>query len=267
MGGIISVTTDFGTKDPYVGIMKGIMLTINPAATVVDITHGVEHGDIVAGALALESAFGYFPSGTIHLAVVDPGVGGSRRPIAVKTRNYSFVGPDNGLLSLAAELDHIVHVVELKNPEYFLDDICMTFHGRDIFSPVAAHLSLDKDSRNMGDVIKGLKTISLAVPEKADDTITGEIIYIDTFGNLITNIGRLYVPADLEREAEVAVRGIVIKSIVDTYSSVEVGSLASLFGSTKRLEVACNMDSAAKVLGAHVGDNVVVRLKSGSTNG
>ncbi|MFQ5465775.1 MAG: S-adenosyl-l-methionine hydroxide adenosyltransferase family protein [Thermodesulfobacteriota bacterium] len=259
MGRVITVTTDFGLIDPYVGIMKGVMLAINPEARFVDITHMVEPGDITEGALALEVACVHFPAGTIHLAVVDPGVGGGRRPIAVETENYLFVGPDNGLLSLAAASDGKRRVVELTNKEFFPGPASATFHGRDVFGPVAAHLSLGADPGALGAEITDMAAVEVPAPVSSGETLTGRVIHVDRFGNLITNVTRGDVPLGAEGETEVAVRGVVISGISGTYSSVAEGELAALFGSSGRLEVACNGGSASRTLGAAVGEPVTVR--------
>ena len=259
MGRIITVTTDFGLTDPYVGIMKGVMLNLNPEARFVDITHMIEPGDITEGALALEAACPHFPARTVHLAVVDPGVGGGRRPIAVETENFLFVGPDNGLLSLAAASDGVRRVVELTNREFFPGPVSATFHGRDVFSPVAAHLSLGVEIARLGEEITDMASVEVPAPVSSGDTLTGRVIHVDRFGNLITNVTRGDIPLGAEGETEVAVRGVVISGISGTYSTVAEGELAALFGSSGRLEVACNRGSASRVLGAAVGEPVTVR--------
>lgn len=260
MESIITLTTDFGLKDAYQGVMKGVILGINPYVRIVDITHLIPPGDILECAYVLRDACKFFPDNTIHVAVVDPGVGGNRKPILIETGRHFFIGPDNGVFSLAADKKEIRRVIELKNREYFLKETSNTFHGRDIFAPVAGHLSLGADPEEFGDEIPGAHSIEFPAPEKKGDAIIGSIVRADSFGNLITDIRK----ADVAGTAcEVEVKGRTIGSISKTYSSVAKGELLALIGSSKFLEIAVNGGSASAVLGAAPGDRVVVRIKRG----
>lgn len=266
MAGIITLTTDFGLTDPYVGAMKGSALSINPGATIVDITHNIPPGDITAGAVAILGAYAYFPLGTVHVVVVDPGVGSPRRAVAVETQTHLFVGPDNGVLSIAARHAGIKRAFELQNQKYFRPEVSHTFHGRDIFAPVAAHLSLGADISELGPEVKeDLLPVSLPEPVATADGVVGEVINADSFGNLITNIVLTDLPEGAELgSAEVEVRGTVVSGIVPTYATVAPGELVVLFGSTNRLEIARNQGSAVDMLGAGPGDTVTVRLAGGN---
>lgn len=254
---IITLTTDFGLKDPYQGAMKGSILSINPDAKITDITHLVPPGAIFEGAFILKEAYSFFPNGTIHVAVVDPGVGGERKPILVETENYFFVGPDNGLLSLALDREKIQRVVLLEEKKYFRNSVSSTFHGRDIFGPVAAHLSMGSDAALFGPAMKEAKRIEMPPPRKTDSAISGKVIYIDSFGNLITNI-RSGDVAD-GSFVVVEVKGLTLNGLKKTYSSVETGLPLALIGSTNFLEIAVNGGMASKALNIAVGEEVVVR--------
>ncbi len=189
---IITLTTDFGLDDIYVGIMKGVILSINPACTIVDITHAVTPRDIAAGAFALESSCPYFPAGAIHMAIVDPGVGSGRRALVVETERSLFVGPDNGIFSFALSAPGLKAVYALTSTDYFLPDMSATFHGRDIFAPVAAHLSKGVQPEHMGRRIDDPVILPQAVPVmRGAGILEGCIVHIDRFGNLITNISRV----------------------------------------------------------------------------
>ena len=185
---IITLTTDFGAQDWFAGAMKGSILSINPHAHIVDITHCVSPGDIRAGAFSLAASCRFFPEGTIHVAVVDPGVGGGRKAIAVRTPAQFFVGPDNGVLSAALRDQKIEAVHRLENPKYLLSFVSRTFHGRDVFAPVAAHLSLGLPIRKLGPAQADWVRLPFPAIDSGRDRIDGEVVYIDRFGNGITNI-------------------------------------------------------------------------------
>lgn len=261
---IITLTTDFGLSDWYAGVMKGVILSINPHAEVVDITHLVPAGGIRKGALALKSACGFFPKGTVHVGVVDPGVGGKRRPILIKTKDYFFIGPDNGLLLPAALSNNIKKAVELENKKYFLDAISPTFHGRDIFAPVAAHLSMGKGISWFGRAIDpfGLKTTAMPRVKAGKDSVEGTIVYVDSFGNLITDIERDDVKwAWPLTDIEIGRR--IIKGIKAAYCDAEEGGLVALFGSSGNLEIAVNRGDAGKRLNIGAGERVCLRKRPG----
>lgn len=262
---IITLTTDFGLKDPYLGAMKGAILSVNPAARIVDITHMITPGDIREGALVLKDSYSYFPPGTIHVGVVDPGVGGARRPLLIETERFLFVGPDNGLFSPALEREKVLRVIQLTDKRFFSKTVSPTFHGRDIFGPVAAHLSLGADPSGFGVSVEGIERIEgLAGPEqkREEGSVAGSVIYVDSYGNLITDIEEGDIESLRSSPVEVVIKGRSLDGIVETYSEVEEEALAALIGSSGRLEVAVNLGSAQKLLGAGVGERVVVRVKN-----
>ena len=185
---LITLTTDFGSEDWFVGVMKGVILGIAPRAAIVDITHGISPGDVFAGAFALAASCRCFPRKTVHVAVIDPGVGGGRQAIVVQTRDYYFVGPDNGVLSLALEQESIRSIRRLQNRRFFRPDISNTFHGRDIFAPVAAHLSKGVAVAALGPELNDCVRLSLHPPAFKRGRLFGEVVYVDRFGNAITNV-------------------------------------------------------------------------------
>jgi len=259
---IITLTTDFGLRDQYAGAMKGAMLSVNPAALPVDISHSITAGDIFEGAFVMAGACGYYPPGTVHVGVVDPGVGGPRRAVVIETENFFFVGPDNGLMSLAAERDGIRRIVEIKNEEFMRPDVSRTFHGRDIFGPVAAHLSLGVGVCELGPQTTDLDFIRIPEPECGDDEITGEVIHVDTYGNLITNIEGALIEERLGHgEVEVRLKDAVVRGLHVSYASLEPGRVGALTGSSGYVEVAAREASAAALLGAELGDKVRVRRR------
>lgn len=260
---IITLTTDFGLKDPYQGAMKGSILSVNPSASVIDITHLVPPGNIIEGSLVLKDAFSYFPEGTVHVGVVDPGVGGQRRPVLIETERYIFVGPDNGLFSGAVEKEKVLRIIHLTNMAFFRKDRSPTFHGRDIFAPVAAHLSLGADPGEFGEQIERIEELYATPALRVEGLITGSVIFVDSFGNLITNISGDDIRSLDDRAIEVTVRGQHIKGVDKTYGDVRKGLLVALIGSSGRLEIAVNSGSASETIGASVGERVTVRVKEG----
>ncbi|MEK7773098.1 MAG: SAM-dependent chlorinase/fluorinase [Deltaproteobacteria bacterium] len=264
MDRIITLTTDFGLKDPYQGAMKGVILGINPYVRIVDITHLISPGNILECAYVLRDACNFFPEGAIHVGVVDPGVGGKRKPILIETDRHFFIGPDNGIFSLAADKKDIRRVIELKNREYFLKETGNTFHGRDIFAPVAGHLSLGLDPEEFGEELAGALSIEVPEPEKKGDTITGTIVYIDSFGNLTTDIRKEDILKDgLAVPCEVEVKGRILGPISKTYGSAGIGEPLALIGGSNFLEIAVNGGSASAVLDAATGVKVTVRIRRG----
>lgn len=257
---IITLTTDFGIDDIYVGVMKGVMLSINPACAIVDITHAVAPQDIAAGALALESACPYFPAGAIHVAIVDPGVGGSRRALVAETERSLFVGPDNGIFSFALSTPGLKAVYELTAKDYFLPDVSATFHGRDIFAPVAAYLSKGMQPERMGRRIDDPVILPQAVPVMREAGILeGCIVHIDRFGNLITNVSRDMLTGFV-REARIraACKGSSITKILPSYAAAQEGELFCVIGSSGCLEISLKNSSAAACIGACRGDSIVL---------
>jgi S-adenosylmethionine hydrolase len=257
---LITLTTDFGTSDWFVGTMKGVMLGINPRARIVNLTHGVPAGDIRAGAFALAAACKFFPKGTVHVAVVDPGVGSEREAIAVETERYRFVSPDNGVLWWALRNETIRKVRALKNERYFLRELSKTFHGRDIFAPVAAHLSRGVPIEKLGPSKKEFVRLEWPEPRINERSIEGEVIYIDRFGNAITNLGVDVLRALDGRRLEVFVRGKRRCSVEACYAAVQPGKPVAVFGSSGFLEIAVNGGSAEKNFGLKAGTRISVRL-------
>ena len=263
--GIVTLLTDFGLRDGYVAMMKGVILGIAPHAVLVDITHDVTPQAIGEGAYLLRSGYHYFPPGTIHMVVVDPGVGSERRALAVATPEAYFVGPDNGVLSSVIKDARQKHgadvgVVELTEPRYWLPDISRTFHGRDIFAPVVAHLlqgtPLASLGRPAGPIQEGVSRPPTSV---ADGSIEGEIVHVDRFGNCITNITRsdLHLRGIGDR-LTVLIAGERVPGIYQTYSMGPIGLPMALFGSSGHLEVAVCNGNAAKSLGVMAGDRLRV---------
>ena len=257
----ITLTTDFGTRDWFVGTMKGVVLGINPRVVIADITHEVPSGDIRVGAFSLMAACRYFPKGTIHVAVVDPGVGSQRRSVAVQTANYIFVGPDNGVLSWALAREKIKTIRQLENPNYFLKPISHTFHGRDIFAPVAAHLSRGVQLKQLGPELKDYVRLDWPRPVQRSGKIHGEVVYIDRFGNAITNIEAEAVGTAQKTVCEVIGKSKARCALVAFYGAVAVKSPLLVIGSSGLLEIAVNGGSAARRFGLKIGDTVIVHLK------
>lgn len=255
---LITLTTDFGYQDAFVGIMKGMILGINPQACIVDLTHGIAPQNILAGALALRHAIDYFPADTIHVTVVDPGVGSARRPLLIEAGNGYFIGPDNGIFSLTLANKPALRIIELSNPRYHRQPTSATFHGRDIFAPVAAHLSLGIPPENFGPRLDSIADLSLPKTIRGECELTGEIVYIDGFGNLFTNIGRhdlTGVPVD---RLVVRCGTFSIVGLAESYASASVGEFIALINSWGVLEVAVRNGSAQRVAGLDVRDRVVL---------
>jgi S-adenosylmethionine hydrolase len=257
---MITLTSDFGLKDTYLAEMKGVILSINPNANIIDITHGVEKFNIRMGAFMLTSATPYFPKGTVHLAVVDPGVGTERRAILVQTKQCFFVGPDNGILILAAQNQGIDHIYELANQKFMLTQVSNTFHGRDIFGPAAAYLDKGVNPSEFGPEINDAIMPKFSKVTKSGNSLIGEILHIDGFGNLITNISQ----KDLGKPEKVKVKLHNLSlnlSFVKTYTKAnKLNELITLIGSHGFLEIALNQGSAAKKLHALAGDKIEITL-------
>ncbi len=261
MNGLITLLTDFGTEDNYVGAMKGVILSINPNATIVDISHQIPPQDVMAGAFVLSQATPFFPRSTIHIAVVDPGVGGKRKPVLIQTDRYFFVGPDNGIFSIALQNERIRQKIHLTNKNYFLGHISPTFHGRDIFSPVGAYLSHKYDPSVFGKRIKTTAKLNIKKPHVTNGKITGQIIYIDRFGNLITNIDEGLLKKVFEnREFRVEVCNNIIKKFIPAYAYAKKEEIISLIGSSGFLEIAKRDADAGQEIGAEKGDLVEIIL-------
>ncbi|MDW8023239.1 MAG: S-adenosyl-l-methionine hydroxide adenosyltransferase family protein [Nitrososphaerota archaeon] len=257
---LITLTTDFGLADPYVAEMKGVILKINPEAKIVDISHNIEKFNIKMGAYVLAAAAPYFPEGTIHVAVVDPGVGTKRKPILIEAGNGFFIGPDNGVLALAAVKQGIKHVYEIANPKFMLPKISFTFHGRDIFAPTAAFLSKGVSPPDFGREIRKIVTPRFAKITRRGDMLTGEVIHVDGFGNIVTNF----------TEKELALTGFkdVVKvklkdftlslKLCKAYADVEPQKPLAIVGSHNFLEISINRGNAAETFKVKSGDKVTL---------
>jgi len=264
-GPIITLTTDFGLQDHYVGVLKGVILGINPRAQLVDISHNVTSFSITEAAFSVAAAYPYFPRGTIHVVIVDPGVGSSRRPVAAHIKDQYFVAPDNGALSLVLEAEPQAEVVEAADRRYFLSEVGHTFHGRDVFAPLAAWLSRGIKLEDLGSHLLDPVKLKFPVPEfLPDGNLAGQIIHIDKFGNLISNI-----PAPILQEAlnksgksnyQIYLGGRSITRIVEYYAQGKEGEPCVLFGSTGRLEIAANKAGADKILGIGLGTKFIVNF-------
>ena len=242
---IITLLSDFGTIDPYVAMMKGVILSINPAAVPLDMSHNIRPGDIFQAARFLREAYPFFPEGTIHVAVVDPGVGGSRRPIALEAHGHLFIGPDNGLFWPVINDCVDVKIVHLKEDRYFLQKVTETFHGRDLFAPVAAHVSMGKRFDRMGEEIDDPVKLTSSVPHEKNGALFGKVVWIDNFGNLITNISRKDMEHFIESGQPIIFAGdFEVKKFCGTYSEVGKGEILALINSSDMLEISVNQGRA-----------------------
>jgi len=257
---LITLLTDFGARDAYVASLKGVILSLNPAANLVDLSHEVPPQDVKAGALILSAAAPYFPPGAIHLAVVDPGVGGQRRALAARCREQFWVGPDNGVFHLIFSRAPALTLVSLENPAYFRPRVSATFHGRDIFAPVAAHLSLGVDLDRFGPRITDPVSLNFPEPGFEPEAIRGEIISVDRFGNLVSNVPAADLTAWLgQARLHLRVGPLRLQGLARTYTDVAPGEFLALEGSHGFLEIACALDNAARRLQAGVGLAVEIR--------
>ena len=250
---IVALLTDFGLKDPYVGLMKGVLLTVQPDARIVDLSHDIAPQAVLDAQRVLSQACGFFPKGTIFVAVVDPGVGSSRAILGVETERHVFLAPDNGLLSFVEKARRIVRI---ENERYFLKPVSDTFHGRDIFAPVAGHLARGLDLGRLGPRIGSIERLRPPAPRVTPTgDVVGEVMAVDRFGNLVTNI-----PAQrLARVSEIRLKRHRIARLLRTYAEARRGDLFGIVGSTGHLEISVNRGSAARKTGAAVGDPVRVK--------
>jgi len=256
---IITLLTDFGERDGFVGVMRGVILGICPDVRFVDLTHDVTPQDVLSGALVLANAVGYFPKRTIHLAVVDPGVGSERRPILIETEDFVLVGPDNGLLSLAAARSPVRTVVHLDRSQYFLLEPSRTFHGRDVFAPVAAHCAAGIGAGVLGSTTEGFERLTIPAPRRVESAVEAQVIHVDRFGNLVTNVE----PGDLADfrgpDVSISIGAVTIFEISPHYAAVREAKPLALWNSWGRLEIAVRNGSAARQLRARTGDRVQIR--------
>lgn len=259
---VITLLTDFGTQDAYVGILKGVILGIDPQAQVVDLTHGVPPGDVRAAALLLRSAVRFFPREAIHVAVIDPGVGSARRPILIETDSGMLIGPDNGVLTPAATAMHRHALRHIQNRACFLHPVSQTFHGRDIFAPVAAHLSRGVAPAQIGPVLDSIVELTFPAPLHEGSRITGEVLYVDRFGNLITNIEAELLARFPAQSLSVSIGQRHVAGPVSAYAAVAEATPLAIVGSWGVLEIAVRNGSAAEMFAAGAGTPVTVGVES-----
>jgi len=253
---LITLTTDFSTRDPYVGIVKGVILGICPEARIIDLTHHIPAQNINYALWTLKDSVWYFPEGTVHMAVVDPGVGSNRRPIALRSEGQILVGPDNGIFSAFLPAEEIV---VCNREEFFLPSVSRTFHARDIFAPVAARLACGTSLAEVGDPITDPMEMPVNEARAEEGSILGRVVQIDHFGNIITNVPGAMIPAG--SRVTVRVRNRQVAGLSQCYSEAEPGGLTCLIGSSGRLEIAVPQGSAAGTLSAGIGDEVEVEFE------
>jgi S-adenosylmethionine hydrolase len=265
MGTVITLTTDFGLTDGYIAAVKGVILSVNPQVTIIDITHQISPQNISQAAFVLNSAYKYFSPQTVHLVIIDPGVGTKRRAIILKTPQFYFVAPDNGVLSYvvhnyssSTKITSKLEAVAITNPKYWHSPVSRTFHGRDIFAPVAAHLSLGVPMKEFGEPLSSITILPLAeIHTEPDGSIIGQVIHLDGFGNLITNI----TEADLPRgKLVVTIGNKSISGLSPNY--VQGEKLVALVGSSGYLEIAVREGNAANFLNAVIGSEVKVKIEA-----
>lgn len=251
---IITLTSDFG-PGPYVGLMKGVILGLCPKANLVDLEHDLGPQDVLAGALVLEQAIGVFPAGTVHLAVVDPGVGTGRRPLVVRGSGCCWVGPDNGIFTPVFLADPQAKAYEISDESLFREPLSATFHGRDIFAPAAAALAAGRDPASLGPLVSDPVRLDWPQPRRDGEALVGQVLMADRFGNLMTNLSRAEVEAFLNgRPALISMAGGAVTGILDAYGQVEPDKLLALFNSQGRLEMAVNQGSFLGRLGLKPGN-------------
>ncbi len=249
--GIVALLTDFGLRDPYAGAMKGALLSVYPRTRIVDISHEVEPQDVAAASFLLRHSYPYFPKGTLFVVVVDPGVGTERAAIALETRDHLFLAPDNGILSFLVEKRRLVRIA---NEKFFRHPVSKTFHGRDVFAPVAGHLLRGRSLNELGETIRSLVQLPTPTVRKTPGGIVGEVVAIDRFGNLVTNIALDRLSAT--RALEVRVGQARIRGLSATYAARKADELLAYVGSGGALEIAVHRGSAAARLRAKIGSSV-----------
>jgi len=260
---IVTLTTDFGGSDHFVGTMRGVILGVNPAANVVDLCNSVNSFDVLDGALTIAQAYRFFPSDSIHMVIVDPGVGSSRRPLLVTTTRHYFLAPDNGVLSLVMEQEERVTVRHITAEHYFLQPVSQTFHGRDVFSPCAGWMSKGVEPDKFGDEITDYVRFTLPKPKQTGEhTLKGAVLKVDKFGNLITNLTAENAPAVFAAEAKVriTVGQATVTGIYASYAQGQPGELFGVLNSMGFLEIAGNRAAASQVAKAGRGAEVVVEF-------
>ncbi len=257
----ITLTTDFGCEDEYSGVVKGVILSINPEAVIVDLTHAIPPLDVRYAALVIGRSYRFFPPGSIHLCIVDPGVGTSRNILALKACGHYFVGPDNGIFSQLLTGDEPVEVYSVSNEAWFLDEVSTTFHGRDIMAPVAARISLGEPLEAAGQPLSSscCLTLPVSLPTYTGSEVIGEVSSIDRFGNIITNITRQCLQALPGGAAFILrIRSTAISYHEGSYGDLPDQQLAAIINSSNLIEICVKNGSAAKMLGARIGEQVSV---------
>ena len=270
---IITLTTDFGTNDHFVGTVKGVILNIVPDAQIVDICHSVQAFDVLDGALTIAQAYSYFPTGTVHLVVVDPGVGTARRPILVTCEQQHFVAPDNGVMSLIYAREERIHVRHVTAEHYYLQPVSNTFHARDIFAPVTAYLAKGVDAAKFGEEITDFVRFNAPKPKQAEgNTLRGVVLKVDRFGNLVTNITpqdalALFQSTPDTTPFKILVGKREITEIRTTYAEGGPGEVFGILGSMGYLEIVTNRGSAAQTLSAGKGSEVSIVIEGAAAAG
>lgn len=259
--GIVTLITDFGLLDEYTGAMKGAILTINPRCQIIDVTHQVEPQDVLRAAFVLKNTYPYYPAGTVHVVVVDPGVGMKRRPVILQKGGHFFVGPDNGVFTFVLSAKEKAEGFEITERKFFLSLLSETFHGRDVFAPVAGHLSLGQDPGGFGPRAADFVRAEWPQPRLQGGKLRGRILFADSFGNLITNISRAeYGERIAGRSLQIKGKGWEINRIHRTYGQGKAGQPMALFGSCGLLEIAVHHGSAKKNLGLRPGNRLTITL-------
>ena len=259
---VITLLTDFGHRDAFVGTMKGVILGISPEARIVDLSHEITPQRIEEGAFVLRTAYAYFPEGTVHVAVVDPGVGGTRRALVVETHGYRFVGPDNGLFAHVYAKETVHRVVSVTESRFMLPEISNTFHGRDVFAPVAAHLALGVPVSDFGPEIDDYVTGTVTEPVVHEGGITGRVLHIDRYGNIITDIGdSLFLEKTRDKRFRIRLADLALDRVSASYDEADAGASLAILDSAGLLEIAVNGGNAAETLGVSTGDRVDVEVE------
>ena len=259
--GIVTLITDFGWTGEYVGALKGAILRVNPRCLIVDITHQIDPQNILQASFVLRKSYSYYPPGTVHGVIVDPGVGTERRAVVVEKDKYVFVGPDNGVFSGLLSPGGEIRARELARKEYFLIPVCNTFHGRDVFAPVAGHLSLGLDPAKLGPKVKNLVKIDFPEPRREKKHLTARILWADSFGNLITNVSREEYGRKLKTCFQIRGKGWSIERLSRTYGEGKPGQPMALFGSGGLLEISVNRGNARNTLGLNPGNPLTIRWR------
>ena len=263
---IITLTTDFGLNDHFIGTVKGVLLNIVPDARIVDICHSVQAFDVLDGAITISQAYSYFPAGTIHMVIVDPGVGTARRPIILTSDRHQFVAPDNGVLSMIYDREERLSVRHVTAEHYYLQPVSNTFHAREIFAPIVAYLAKGVEADRFGDEVTDYVRFAAPRPKPADgNTMRGVVLKVDRFGNVVTNITPQDVPALFQEEPpdfKIAVGKREITQIRTAYAQGAPGEVFGILGSMGFLEIAANRGAAAQILGVGKGTEVNVTIES-----